>query len=193
MPQRPSTSTIIFLLIAAFSAALAGCGSIQPPPPTPEQQAEQLEPMLSAAGFRMLPADTPERQKQLESLLPLQVLYYVGKTGTLHYYMADPFYCKCMYVGSEENYQKYERLKLNQQLVSKGRRDLAPGPRSPADGGHGPAGRDVQSIRHGPGRPDGPRDVLVIFFPSPEGRGFKVRDLAQRTFFARDSRFCFRQ
>jgi hypothetical protein len=119
MPQRPSTSTIIFLLIAAFSAALAGCGSIQPPPPTPEQQAAQLEPMLSAAGFRMLPADTPERQKQLESLLPLQVLYYVGKTGTLHYYMADPFYCKCMYVGSEENYQKYERLKLNQQLVAK--------------------------------------------------------------------------
>jgi len=75
--------------------------------------------MLSAAGFRMLPADTPDRQKQLESLLPMQVLYYVGKTGTLHYYMADPFYCKCMYIGSEQNYQKYERLKLNQQLVAK--------------------------------------------------------------------------
>src|ERR1700719_3965802 len=104
MPQRrPSTSIAIFFLIAVFSAALAGCGSIQPAPPTPERQAEQLEPMLAASGFRMLPADTPERQKQLESLLPMQVLYYVGKTRTLHYYTADPFYCKCMYVGSEKN------------------------------------------------------------------------------------------
>ena len=120
MPQRrPSTSIAIFFLIAVFSAALAGCGSIQPAPPTPEQQAEQLEPMLSAAGFRMLPADTPDRQKQLESLLPMQVLYYVGKTGTLHYYMADPDYCKCMFIGSEEDYQKYEQLKLNQQFAAK--------------------------------------------------------------------------
>ena len=119
MPQRPSTSVAALFLICIFSAALFGCGSIQPPPPTPEQQAEQIEPMLSAAGFRMLPADTPERQKQLESLLPLQVLYYVGKTGNLHYYMADPFYCKCMYIGTEEAYQKYEQEKLNEQLASK--------------------------------------------------------------------------
>jgi len=120
MPQRrPITSIVLFFLIAVFSAALAGCGSIQPPPPTPEQQAEQLELMLSAAGFRMLPADTPEHQHQLQSLVPLQVNYYIGKTGKMHYYMADPNYCKCMYIGSEQNYQKYEQLKLNQQLVAK--------------------------------------------------------------------------
>ena len=29
------------------------------------------------------------------------------------------------------------------------------------------------------------------FFPSPIGRGFKERDLIQRAFLARDSRFCF--
>ena len=119
MPTRPISSIVFCVLIAAISAALAGCGSIQPPPPTPEQQAEQLEPMLAAAGFRMLPADTPERQKQLASLLPMQVLYYVGKTGKLHYYMADPSYCKCMYIGSEENYQQYEKMKLNQQFQAK--------------------------------------------------------------------------
>ena len=120
MPQRrPITSIVLFFLIAVFSAAVAGCGSIQPPPPTPEQQAEQLEPMLSAAGFRMLPADTPEHQQQLQSLVPLQVNYYIGKTGKMHYYMAGPNYCKCMYIGSEQNYQKYEQLKLNQQLVAK--------------------------------------------------------------------------
>jgi len=119
MLQRPSTSVAVVLMIAAFSAALFGCGSIQPKPPAPEQQAEQIEPMLSAAGFRMLPADTPERQKQLESLLPLQVQYYIGKTGNLHYWMADPYYCKCMYIGSEQDYQKYEKLKLNQQFEAR--------------------------------------------------------------------------
>jgi len=119
MPQRPSTSIILILLIAAFSDVLAGCGSVQPAPPTPADQAEQIEPMLSAAGFRILPADTAEHQQQLQNLVPLQVNYYIGRTGNMHYYMADPYYCKCMYIGSEQNYQKYEQFKLNQQLVAK--------------------------------------------------------------------------
>jgi len=119
MRQQPSTSVAAVFLIATFSAALFGCGSLQPKPPTPEQQAEQIEPMLSAAGFRMLPADTPERQQQLESLLSLQVQYYIGKTGNLHYWMADPDYCKCMYIGTEEDYQKYEKLKLDEQFQAK--------------------------------------------------------------------------
>lgn len=123
MPQRSITSIVLAILIAALPAALAGCSSVsnslEPQPPTPQQQAEQIEPMLSAAGFRMLPADTPQRQRQLASLVPLDVNYYVGKTGTLHYYMADPDYCKCMYIGTEENYQQYEKLKLNQQFQAK--------------------------------------------------------------------------
>lgn len=111
------------LFSAAFSFALSGCGSLQgslnPPPPTPEEQAANLEPMLSAAGFTMLPADTAERETKLSSLVPLQVQYYIGKTGKLHYYMADPYYCKCMYVGSEQAYQKYEKIKLNEQFIEK--------------------------------------------------------------------------
>ncbi len=119
MRQRPSTSVAVAFLIVACSAALSGCAALQPQPPTPQQQAEQIEPMLSAAGFRMLPADTPERQKQLDSLLPLQVQYYIGKTGNLHYWMADPDYCKCMYIGTEEAYQKYEKLKVDEQFQEK--------------------------------------------------------------------------
>src|ERR1700674_3003406 len=120
MQQRATFSLVLIFLVAAFSAALLGCGSIKSPPsPTPEQQAEEVEPMLSAAGFRMLTADTPQRQQQLASLVPLDVDYYVAKTGTLHYYMADPVFCKCMYIGTEENYQQYEKLKLNEQFQAK--------------------------------------------------------------------------
>ncbi|HTR63618.1 MAG TPA: hypothetical protein VMH37_18045 [Candidatus Binataceae bacterium] len=79
---------------------------------TPEQKAQQIEPMLSAAGFVMLPADTEKRQQQLENLPPLKVSYYVGRTGKLHYWMADPKYCKCMYLGSEQAYQRYEQMRL---------------------------------------------------------------------------------
>jgi hypothetical protein len=119
MHQRLIT-TAALLFTAALSAALSGCGSIKsdlnPPPPTPEQQAQKMEPMLSAAGFTMLPANTPESQTKLSSLLPLQVQYYIGKKGRMHYYMADPYYCRCMYIGSEQAYQKYEQIKLNQQF-----------------------------------------------------------------------------
>ena len=69
MPRRPTSSIALSFIIAALSAALCGCSSvsqsIEPQPPTAEQKAEQLEPMLAAAGFRMLPADTPQRQQQL--------------------------------------------------------------------------------------------------------------------------------
>jgi hypothetical protein len=123
MRQRSATLLTPILLVAAISTALSGCSSILPQPPTAEQKAEQkaeqIEPMLTAAGFRMLPADTPERQQRLATLAPLEVNYYIGKTGTLHYYMADPDYCKCMYIGSEENYQKYDKLKLDQQFEAK--------------------------------------------------------------------------
>lgn len=71
--------------------------------------------MLSAAGFRVLPADTEEKLQHLNLLEPLKLQYYVGKTGMLHYYMADPFNCHCMYIGSEEAYQKYEQFKLNEK------------------------------------------------------------------------------
>jgi hypothetical protein len=116
MPRRLATSAALVLMVAALSVSLLQCGSIQPPPPSPAQQAEQIEPMLAAAGFMMHPADTPEKQTHLDSLLPLQVQYYVGKTGNLHYYMADPYYCKCMYIGNEQAYQKYEQMKLNEQF-----------------------------------------------------------------------------
>ena len=41
----------------AWSVALAGCAMFGP---TPAERAQYLEPMLSAAGFRQVPADTPD-------------------------------------------------------------------------------------------------------------------------------------
>lgn len=118
--HRRLIAFVALVFAAAFALALSACGSIKndltPPPPTPQEQAAKIEPMLSAAGFTMLPAATPESQDKLSSLLPLQVQYYIGKKGRLHYYMADPYYCKCMYIGSEQAYDQYEKIKLNEQF-----------------------------------------------------------------------------
>ncbi|HUO06435.1 MAG TPA: hypothetical protein VMU16_14650 [Candidatus Binataceae bacterium] len=105
-----------FVIALVIVSAIAGCSTINPPP-TPQEKAEQMEPMLTAAGFTMLPADTPKKQQELSTTLPLNVQYYVGRTGKLHYWMADPYYCKCLYVGSEQAYQTYEQMSINQQLT----------------------------------------------------------------------------
>ncbi|MGB6090464.1 MAG: hypothetical protein WBG26_13265, partial [Candidatus Binataceae bacterium] len=81
--QRASHLSIVFIL----ALLLGGCAALsQSEKPTPQQQSQQLEPMLAAAGFAMLPADTPQRQEQLSTLPPLTVSYYVGRKGKLHYW-----------------------------------------------------------------------------------------------------------
>ncbi len=120
-PQRHTLIAAILAISAAvgFSALLSGCGSLQTPPPTPQEKAQRLGAMLSAAGFRMVPADTPESQQKLASVLALDVQYTVGRLGKMHYWMADPYSCKCMYVGSEQAYQKYEKLRMNEEFAEK--------------------------------------------------------------------------
>ncbi|MGH8012018.1 MAG: hypothetical protein ACREQ4_05925 [Candidatus Binataceae bacterium] len=99
-------ATIVILIIAALSACA----------PSASERAHQLEPMLSAAGFRMYPADTPARMDELKSLTPLKMRYYPYK-GKLHYWFADPKVCHCIYIGNAEDYQEFEKLKLEQERV----------------------------------------------------------------------------
>ncbi len=84
---------------------------------TPQQRAMDLEPMLSAAGFHMIPADTPEKMRHLETLPALKVNYYVGKDGAMRYWFADPSYCRCLYLGDEKAYQKYENLRVQARIA----------------------------------------------------------------------------
>jgi hypothetical protein len=113
------TTLLATFALLALLAMLPACGSIQPSPPSPQQKSQTMGEMLSAAGFRMVPATTPEDQQKLASVLPLQVQYTVGRHGKMHYWMADPYDCKCMYVGSEQAYQQYEKIKLNEQFQAK--------------------------------------------------------------------------
>jgi hypothetical protein len=96
----------------AMAALLAGCFLQE----TPQQRAERIEPMLAAAGFHMLPADTPERIAETQRLTALKLRYYIDN-GKPRYWFNDPVNCHCVYVGGEKSYQQYERIRLNQQAV----------------------------------------------------------------------------
>ena len=61
---------------------------------------------LSAAGFVVHRADTPERQS-LVSLLPANQIAWYQRSGAFHYVYADPRGCSCLYVGTQEAYEKW--------------------------------------------------------------------------------------
>jgi dienelactone hydrolase len=102
------------LVTIAIVALAAGCAVQE----TPQQRAGRIEPMLAAAGFHMLPADTPARIAETQRLTPLKVRYYI-ENGKPHYWFNDPVDCHCVYVGSEKNYQQYEQIRLTQQAAQR--------------------------------------------------------------------------
>ena len=88
--------------------------------------------MLTAAGFHMVPADTPERQDDLRSR-PLHRIVSGTKDSHVEYTYADPDYCHCVYVGGEKEYSEYERLRVQKETAQRA------GESSPSGGARGGA------------------------------------------------------
>tara|TARA_R110002073_G_scaffold60233_1_gene151379 strand:+ start:359 stop:778 length:420 start_codon:yes stop_codon:yes gene_type:complete len=103
------------LVTAAAVAILAGgCAS------TADQDAIEIERRLSAAGFQMKLANTPEKMEHLNRLGQRR-LVPMEKDGATVFVYADAKGCKCVYVGSQKNYQEYERLSIQQNVVDEQR------------------------------------------------------------------------
>jgi hypothetical protein len=93
------------LLITAAVIALAiGCATTK-----------DRENMLSAAGFKMVPANTPERQAHLQSL-PADKITPVQRGGITYYTFPDPKN-NVLYVGQEQEYQRYRQLRVEKQMA----------------------------------------------------------------------------
>ena len=71
---------------------------------------------LSAAGFMIKPADTPERQAML-ARLPADRFLLREHGDNLHYVFADPTVCGCLYVGTQQAYDQYRANELAQHLA----------------------------------------------------------------------------
>lgn len=105
--------TFLSGLCLMSAIALGACALFQE---SPQQRAQRIEPMLSAAGFNMLPADNEQKISAIQSLPPLKMRYY-AKNGQLTYWFADPDYCHCVYTGNEAAYQRYQNLKIQAQMA----------------------------------------------------------------------------
>ncbi len=68
---------------------------------------------LTQAGFKSLPANTPERQAHLATLSTTKVTP-VQRNGQTYYVFPDPAK-NVLYVGRQPQYDAYKKLKLNQQ------------------------------------------------------------------------------
>ena len=75
---------------------------------------------LTAAGFEMRSADTPEKQAQLATLPPHRLLAQrndASGTPQLGYIYADPEGCHCAFVGDARAYQAFQQLAMQKRIA----------------------------------------------------------------------------
>ena len=108
--MRTMTRRIGFALLVVSAAALGGCGYTQ------RQKAQRIEPMLSAAGFKMKLADTPEKLAKIQAMPQLK-LQPVKRQGKLYFAYPDVQGCTCLYLGNQTAYQNYQNLVLERREV----------------------------------------------------------------------------
>ena len=78
--------------------SMAGCAGLH------EMDARSGERALTAAGFEVRPADTPEKLANLRALPP-RIVVQRPIDGEPRYVYADPDGCRCLYVGGAPQYQ----------------------------------------------------------------------------------------
>jgi hypothetical protein len=88
---------------------LAGCAAVE------KQDTEDTEQLLSAAGFNIKLADTPEKLASLQVMKQHKVVRRELSNGQLRFLYADDTVCRCLYVGDEQAYQQYQKLAVQQE------------------------------------------------------------------------------
>jgi hypothetical protein len=101
---------LLLSALLGISGTALSCAAIE------RSEARSTEDLLAAAGFRQLPADTPQRIDVLSSMKP-RTLTTVVRDGSLHFVYPDPTNCNCLYVGTQSNYDEYKRLALQQEIA----------------------------------------------------------------------------
>jgi len=97
-------------VVAAALLALSGCAAIH------RHEAVSTENLLAAAGFQMRAADDPERVQDLSAMPPLKIVAR-SRNNDVTYTFADPYTCRCLYVGGAKEYSAYQHLVEEQQIA----------------------------------------------------------------------------
>ena len=94
----------------ALTLGLTACAAIE------KSETVQTEKRLAAAGFQMQPAETPEQIANVNAM-PQRKLAAHERDGQVFYVYADGENCRCLYVGSQEAYQRYQKLAIEQEIA----------------------------------------------------------------------------
>jgi hypothetical protein len=97
------------LAVLGLSLAVTACSD-------PNRTVANKEDMMSASGFKFVPANTPARQAALKTLPAHQFVRQI-KDGRVIYVYADPTICACLYVGGQKAYGTYNRHRLDKKLA----------------------------------------------------------------------------
>jgi hypothetical protein len=108
MTKRRATRAAV--AIFGLVLALASCQAIE------NEDAEDTEQLLAAAGFHMKEATTPEQLANLRAMTQRRIVLQ-EQAGQTRYVYADAQDCQCVYVGSESNYDEYQRLSLKEEIA----------------------------------------------------------------------------
>ena len=103
--QRSVWLVSLAMLVAA-ALSLSSCGGMQ---------AQSKENLLSAAGFQMKMADTPQKQTQLQAMTQRKVVPH-QKNGQVYYTFANSKSGQ-LYIGNAQNYQRYQELAAQQRIA----------------------------------------------------------------------------
>lgn len=104
-------SSVGFFLSVLVLLASSGCAMIQ------KSDAMDTERTLAAAGFQMKFASTPEQTAKTAALPQRTFSRSAGPDGYARFVWADATYCKCIYVGSEAAYDRYQRLVITEDVA----------------------------------------------------------------------------
>ena len=107
------------LVVAAALLTLSGCAAIH------RQETASTEQLLAAAGFQMRAADNPERVHDLTAMPPLKLVAR-SQDNNVRYTFADPYKCRCLYVGGAKEYSAYRRLAREKQIEEERLQDGEP-------------------------------------------------------------------
>lgn len=98
------------LSVVGLALLCGGCAAMQ------RQKTHEVESTLSAAGFKMKLADTPEKLAQLKAK-PQRKLKPLKRHGELYFAYVDADGCRCTYIGDQTAYQNYQNLVQQKELA----------------------------------------------------------------------------
>ena len=93
---------INFGATAGLVLSMAGCAG-------PSTQVASTDNLLLKAGFVARPADSTHRISEMMKMTPNKFVTRI-RNGKPAYLYADPMGCKCVYFGSQQNWDTYRQL-----------------------------------------------------------------------------------